>query len=469
MAAPAPPTEVRPANPPEPAPVPPQVPPPGYGPPSYGHVPPAGPELSGQYPPQPQHFGGYGAPSGPKRSKLWLWVTLAVVLLLAVGTGVTLGVVQPWGDHVDEGSTAGDPDDGGGGEARAGDATQGDVNGDGKGDAVYYVHLDYDNVKKVTATSNGEIFETSELAVNPYTEPEELFFDWDADGVNEKLTWTFVGSGDQITLSSSDRDFPGEQTHTMSLSTLKEYGDIEIQVVDGDFDGDGDQDLAIAGPNDKVVDVSVMLNDGTGTFAAPVLWRSIPNAVIDSTTVRAGDFDNDGDDDIWAELPAEKLTDKDYSGYYSGDRGYALMKSDGRNFELGAVNESGVHHDGLLVGDITGDGTDHIVAIEASSYDEEATVTVYDFSSGQLKEVSGFTGTTKIGRRNLQGATLSDVDGDGKGDVVFVVKSYEESKFTGVQVMKSTGTIFESATVWAETPTCPDEKCRIEFASTGRY
>jgi hypothetical protein len=57
------------------------------------------------------------------------------------------------------------------------------------------------------------------------------------------LTWTFVGSGDQITLSSSDGDFPGEQTHTMSLSTLKEYGDILIQVLDGDITGDGSDQI----------------------------------------------------------------------------------------------------------------------------------------------------------------------------------------------------------------------------------
>jgi hypothetical protein len=50
-----------------------------------------------------------------------------------------------------------------------------------------------------------------------------------------------------------------------------------------------------------------------------------------------------------------------------------------------------------------------------------------------------------------------------------VVKSYEESKFTGVQVMKSTGTVFESATVWAETPSCQDDKCRIEFPKAGPY
>uniref|UniRef100_UPI003F4BC4F8 FG-GAP-like repeat-containing protein n=1 Tax=Nocardioides sp. SYSU DS0651 TaxID=3415955 RepID=UPI003F4BC4F8 len=434
------------------------------GPPqaSYGQVPAGGPAYGGP----PLHPVG---PSGDRRrGKAWVWAVLAVVLALVLGTGVTLAVVQPWDGGGSDGSAKGDdPEDPDGEDAGA--ATQGDVDGDGRGDAIYYVYQDYDDVKKVTARSTGEVFETTELAADPYNEPEELYFDWDGDGANDKLTWSFVGSGDQITLSSSDKEFPGEQTHTMSLSTLKEYGDIRIQVVSGDFDGDGDEDLALAGPNDKLVDVSVMLNDGKGTFAAPVLWLSIPNAVIEATTVRAGDFDADGDDDLWAELPADKLADKDYTSYYSGDRGWALLKSSGRNFELGAITKSRIYHNELLVGDVAGDGVDRVVGVDVNSYEEEIAIAVYDVSGGQLKEIPGFSGTSKVGRRNLQGATLSDVDGDGDGDVVFVVKSYEEAKFTGVQVMTSTGTSFEPAVVWAETPTCQDEKCRIEFPKVGIY
>ena len=83
--------------------------------------------------------------------------------------------------------------------------------------------------------------------------------------------------------------------------------------------------------------------------------------------------------------------------------------------------------------------------------------------STRPRAVAGFTSTSTIGQRSLQGATLSDVDGDGRGDVVFVVKALKESKFTGVQVMRSTGSVFESATVWAETPACDSSDCRIEF------
>lgn len=456
----APPTQGPPQGPP-PQVAPPQAAPPIAAPPGYGHVPSGGP-YDGAY---GNPFSGYQHPAPPKKGRLWLWITLAVVLVLAAGTGVTLAVLKPW----DDSSTAskgkdpdGDPDTG-----KDEKAIQGDVTGDDFGDALYYLYYDYDNVKKVTATSNGNGFETNEVAVDPYTEPNELYFDWDGDGVNEKLAWKFVSSGKQITLSSNDSDFPGEQTHTASLSSLKEYGDIQVRVVNGDFDGDGDQDLALAGPNDKVVDVSVLVNDGKGSFAAPVLWVSIPNAVIDVTRITPGDFDKDGDADLWAELPAERLDDEAYTKYYSGDRGYALLTSSGNNFEVGAVNKSSTYAEAFLVGDVVGDGTTNIVGVN-TTYDEKLTVNVYDVSSGQLKEVAGFTGTTNVGNRSLQGASLSDVDGDGKADVVFAVKAYKETKFTGIQVMTSTGAVFEEALVWADTPPCTDDSCRIEFLPSRR-
>lgn len=477
------PTQVRPATPPptEPPPTvapptgpPPSAPPvaqhpvaqpPVAPPPGYGHVPSWG---SGQ---PPQGYPGQGYPgqqghppaSGPRKSRLGLWITLSLVLLLGVGTAVTLAVLQPWDGGDGKADDPKDPD----GKVAA--AVQGDVDGDGLGDVRYYVNFDYDDVKKVEAKSNGNGFELSEVAVDPYSEPKEIFLDWDGDGVNERLVWKFVASGNQITLSSPDGDFPGEQTFTMSLSTLREYGGPDIQVVSGDFDGDGDQDLAVAGPNDRVVDISVLLNDGKGTFAAPVLWLSIPNAVIDVVRLWPGDFDKDGDTDLWAQLPAERLDDEDYSGYYSGDRGYALLKSSGKKFEAGAVSKASDYFEALLVGDVTGDGTANLVGVKTNSSNEELTVSVFDVSSGRLQEVTGFTGTTKIGQRSLQGATLSDVEGDGKADLVFVVKAYKEAKFTGVQVMKSTGAVFEAALVWAETPACKDDGCRIEFIGVRRY
>lgn len=430
--------------------------------------PPAAPPGYGRIPSVPS-AGGWGTPpqgpphGGRRQGRLGLWITLAVVLLAVVGTGITLAVLQPWDGG---GGSADDPDDP---DKPAKAAIQGDIDGDGHGDVRYYFRLDYDKVTRVEQLSNGNGFESKETPVDPSDEPEELFFDWDGDGANDQLGWAFVASGKQLSLSSSDDGFPDDQAFTLSVSSLKEYGDPEVQVANGDFDGDGDQDLAVASPNDRNVDISVLANDGDGTFSDPALWLSLPNAVMDVLRLYPGDFDKDGDADLWAQLPSERLDDEDYDGYYSGDRGYALLTSTGDKLEAGAVGSTNNYDRELLVGDVTGDGTASLVGINTNSVDETIEVKVYDVSSGSIKEVNGFTGTSKIGARSLEGAALSDVNGDGKADVVFVVKGLSEAKFTGVQVMTSTGAVFESALVWAETPTCADDDCRIEFIGISRY
>ncbi|WP_436700221.1 FG-GAP-like repeat-containing protein [Nocardioides sp. BYT-33-1] len=449
-----------PAHPAAPAPSPAAWPPsPGTGalPPAYGALPsgPSGPSVPS----------GPSAPSGQRRGRLGLWIALAVLLVLLAATTGALAALRPWAEDTPSATEGGGG--GGGGGADGADrpaAIQGDVDvdGDGNGDAIYYFSPDYDSTRKITAASNGTVFTTSELAVEEASEPDELHLDWDRDGANEVLTWSFVDDANQLTLSSSDREFPGDQTFRLQLSSLKEFG-VRIQVQPGDFDGDGAVDLAVAGPNDRVVDVQVLLGDGAGGFAEPVRWAALTNATVDSTEIRAGDFDHDGRTDLWARVPAERLADEDYSGYYSGDQGYAMLTSTGSDFEVGAVFESGIYADAYLIGDVTGDGTTNLVTVEASSYDEALEVKVYDLATGRPREVVGFTGSSTIGKRSLQGATLSDVDGDGDGDVVFVVKALQESKFTGVQVMRSTGTAFEPATVWAETPPCDSADCRIEF------
>jgi len=404
--------------------------------------------------------GGYGGPAvpPPRRARLGVWIVLAVVSVILAAAAGALAALRPW-----EADAPAAGEDGGDRPA----PVHGDIDGDGHGDAVYYFSPDYDRTTKITATSDGTVFTTSELAVEESREPNDVYLDWDGDGVNEVLTWAFVDDARQLTLSSSDREFPGDQTFRLPLSSLDDGG-LLIQVAAGDFDGDDAVDLAVIGPHDKAVDVQVLAGDGGGGFAEPVLWASLSNATIDSTEILAGDFDHDGRTDLWTRLPAEKVEDEDYSGYYSGERGHALLASNGTGFDIGAVVPDDLYADAYLVGDVAGDGTARLVAVQASTYDEELEVTVYDLAEGRPREVAGFTGTSTIGRRSLEGAVLSDVDGDGRADVVFVVKARQEAKFTGVQVMRSTGTAFERATVWADTPPCEDDGCRITFPDPTR-
>ncbi len=390
-------------------------------------------------------------PPPPPRSHVPLIVVLvAVFALLAAGVGV-LAALSPWASD----EPAATPSRDGGAHAVP---IQGDLDGDGHGDAVFYFRPDFQSMQRITASSNGTVFTTTQLAVEPSDEPDQLSLDWNADGISEALTWAFAADARQLTVTTT-----GEaQAFALPFSVLGDHR-LEIQVQGGDFDGDGTADLAVAGQHGRTVDVLVLAGDGAGHFAEPVRWASLDNATMDSTELRSGDFDHDGDSDLWAQLPAEKVTDEAYTGYYSGRQGFALLTSTGSEFTVGAVSENDIYADAYLIGDVTGDGTSSLVTVDAHGSDQTITVQAYDLSSGKLQPIQGFAGTSTIGQRNLEGATLSDVDGDGRGDIVFVVKSSLERKFTGVQVMRSTGTGFESAMVWAETPVCADTDCEITF------
>ena len=68
-----------------------------------------------------------------------------------------------------------------------------------------------------------------------------------------------------------------------------------------DLDGDGDLDLAVGGFQDTNNEpfVSVLANDGTGVFAAPVVYAAAPGGYRwPRTRVALRDLDNDGDPDL---------------------------------------------------------------------------------------------------------------------------------------------------------------------------
>ncbi|MBD1207810.1 MAG: VCBS repeat-containing protein [Ignavibacteria bacterium] len=62
----------------------------------------------------------------------------------------------------------------------------------------------------------------------------------------------------------------------------------------GDFDGDGDLDLAVGSPSQ----VDILLNDGTGTFTTGSQILSAALGGLNPWTVTAGDFNNDGSSDL---------------------------------------------------------------------------------------------------------------------------------------------------------------------------
>lgn len=447
------------------APVPPAPPAPPAATPSYGHVPSVGaPQPPAYQPPAapPGFRPGFPPPAGtPKKKPVVLFGVLGLVLLLIVGGGVTLALLHPWSKDEDGGAE--DP-----GPAASG-IVLGDLDADGKGDVRAVIEDDYDSYRQITGVSDGSRFQVSTLSVPSSAEDPTIQMDFDGDGKADAVTYQYDETAHDLSFQSTTPGFGLTSAIPMDFSSLDTLGDPHVEVHAGDFDGDGNTDLVAWGQHDRSIDAYVLLGKGDGTFDAPKKWISIPNAIIREADLLAGDFDGDGKTDLFGVVPSSKLSAKDYkSGYVFGDKGTSIFKSTGTGFTpphiIGLPRDSDLAYiDGVVAGDITGSGHDSVVALEASSYEKTLTVTAYDVSTGAPKPETGLTLVDKaIGARDLEGASMSDVDGDGDGDLIYLAKNYHQSKFFGFRVIISDGNRLHTSTGWGDVPACTGDYCDLK-------
>src|SRR6185437_5799486 len=116
-----------------------------------------------------------------------------------------------------------------------------------------------------------------------------------------------------------------------------------LAIVAADLDGDSVPDLAVM--NSSTDDVSVLLNQGDGTFEAGIPLVSAPNS---PTAIAAADLDGDGENDVIA-----------------ADVGSELMvwrNAGGGKFHSPANIPLGSKASGVAVADFDGDGSIDIAA-----------------------------------------------------------------------------------------------------------
>lgn len=446
----------------------PAVPPP-YSPP---YSPPSGPPSSQPGPPAyapplyptpaPQGYAG-GYPPAPRRKRrVGLFVALGLVLLLVAGAGVTLAVLQPW--KKDDGDTTTTD--------TAPKVVTGDLDGDGLGDARAVVDDDFDVFRQVTGVSDGQRFKVSSLAVSSSLDTSTIYLDFNGDGKLDQVAYEYDKNAHDLSLQSTTEGFGITAAIPVRFSSRDTLHDPRVQVQPGDFDGDGNADLAVIGQRGGTIAVEVMLGHGDGTFDPLKTWVAIPNGLIRQANVLVGDFDGDGKSDVWAVLPTRALTTKDYhEGYMFDGLGTAMMASTGSGFASphivpAAEGADLFEIDNSLAGDVAGSGRDSVVTLASNSYERRLTVTAYNVSTGALVPEKGLTLTDgSIGDRDLSGAALSDVNGDGRDDIVYLAKTYEQTRFFGFRVILSQDGRFMPSAGWGDVPPCSGDYCRLQSLS----
>lgn len=164
-------------------------------------------------------------------------------------------------------------------------------------------------------------------------------------------------------------------------------------VAAADFDGDGLADLAVS--SDAPDKVSLLFNQGNGTFGAPV---HIPVGSNTSPhTVRAGDLDLDGDADLAVTLKGTNQL-------------LVLLNTGGGAFTSGGtVSTGGVEPRDLVLADLDGDGDLDAAASNRSS----------DNLAVLFNTAGSFGGLVLLAAgQEPRGVAAADLDGDGDQDLV---------------------------------------------------
>jgi hypothetical protein len=160
----------------------------------------------------------------------------------------------------------------------------------------------------------------------------------------------------------------------------------------GDFNGDGKLDLAVA--NFQSDNVSVLLNNGNGTFASAVNYPTD----LHPQTVTTGDFNNDNKRDL--------AVGNFHGGTGTGNLSILLGNGDG-TFRA-AVNYAALNPDGLTAADLSGDGKLDLVAANSTN-GVSVLIGNGNGTFGGATTYAGGTQPTKI--------AVADFNNDGKLDL----------------------------------------------------
>ena len=231
--------------------------------------------------------------------------------------------------------------------------------------------------------------------------------DFNGDG---KQDIALGGSGVQLLFGNGDGTF-------QPAVTIPQAGSVFVyDLVTADFNGDGKPDLWIR----TAGGYEVLLNNGNGTFKSPIIVTATTGFVS-----YAADINGDGKMDIVGE-----------NGVNSSSVNVWLGKGDGTFQSAYAVN-AGLSVTNLIVGDINGDGKPDIVAINAYT-----TVT----ASAMINLGNNIFAAPVLSALPNEGTnflTTADFNGDGKADLM----TGNSQKVDQVFLSNGNGTFTLSSTI----------------------
>jgi hypothetical protein len=215
----------------------------------------------------------------------------------------------------------------------------GDFNGDGKIDLAVANSLS-DSVSVLLGNGDGT-FQPARTFAAGNTPNSVAVGDFNGDGT---LDLAVVDEGDYLGRSQGVSVLLGNGDGTFQAPRTFSAGPFPASVAVGDFNGDGNLDLAVTNAFASTGTVSVLLGNGDGTFHAA---RTFPTGSNPQSVV-VGDFNGDG-------VPDLAVADKGIQSYVDSGVSVLLGNGDG-SFQAPRIFPAGSDPQSLAVGDFNGDG-----------------------------------------------------------------------------------------------------------------
>ncbi|MFI4853379.1 MAG: FG-GAP-like repeat-containing protein [Phycisphaerales bacterium JB065] len=219
--------------------------------------------------------------------------------------------------------------------------------------------------------------------------PSDLIVaDFNGDGAPDLATSNRNSDDVSVLLNNGDGTFASQTTYPC--------GDTPSSVAAGDFDGDGDADLVVTNYDDS--DISVLFGNGDGTFAPETQISTL----MFPSDIASGDFDGDGFDDLVVTIHNEQL----FSVFLSnGDGTFA----DPVNYVVDAFPFGSVGT--VQVADLNADGSLDIFVSHNSGVETGSVRSFYGDGNGAFE--AGPSIVTPTGPGDF---AIGDLDADGDLD-----------------------------------------------------
>jgi hypothetical protein len=268
----------------------------------------------------------------------------------------------------------------------------GDFNGDGKPDIlVQQAPTSSTGVSVFPGRGDGTF--SSPINSNPGVSIGNIrLADVNGDGKLDLVFVSITHTTNQVyvSLGAGDGTFG-----TVTAYTVFSGGASVVEIVTGDFNGDGKIDVAASGNIDNAVGpIGVLFGNGDGTFATPAVTSVGVNA---PNGLAVADFNGDGKLDLV--LAGEQLSDHTQQTYFLPGKG------DG-TFQTPSIIAPG--SGAVAVGDVNGDGKLDVV-VSASPFFE----TLLGNGNGTFQQKAAYP-SSNLGAFSV---AIADFNGDGKLDI----------------------------------------------------